>query len=88
MMIGLLYFSAGWCPPCQQMKPVFEELKEDFEGRVEFRKIDVDNEEGKAAKFKVLSIPTFVILKDGKEVDRKVGALSKEILKSWIAENL
>ena len=87
-MIELLDFYADWCPPCQQMKPVFEELEKEFEGKVNFRKIDVDKEVDEAAKFKVLSIPTFVILKDGKEVDRKVGALSKEVLKSWIADNL
>ncbi len=87
-MIELWDFYADWCPPCQQMKPVFEELEKDFEGKVGFRKIDVDKSPAEAAKFKVLSIPTFVILKDGKEVDRKVGAVGKEVLKSWIEENL
>ena len=88
MMIELLDFSAEWCPPCQQMKPVFEELKKEFEGKVEFKKIDIDKEGEKAAEFKVMSVPTFVIIKDGQEISRKIGALSKEILKSWIEENL
>lgn len=87
-MIELLDFYADWCPPCQQMKPVFEELEKEFEGRLGFKKIDVDSEGEEAAKFKVMSIPTFVILKDGKEVDRKVGAVNKEVFKSWIEENL
>lgn len=87
-MIELWDFYADWCPPCQQMKPVFEELEREFEGKVSFRKIDVDNEGEKAAKFKVLSIPTFVVLKDGKEVDRKVGALSREVIKDWINQYL
>jgi len=87
-VIELIDLYAEWCPPCQTMAPIFEELKKDFAGRVEFRKIDVDKEAEKAAKFKVLSVPTFVILKDGQEVSRKVGALSQEILQSWIEENL
>jgi len=87
-MIELWDFYAEWCPPCQQMKPVLEELEKEFTGRVAFRKVDVDNEPSEAAKFKVLSVPTFVILKDGEEVSRKVGALSQEILQSWIEENL
>lgn len=86
-MIELWDFSADWCPPCQQMKPVIEELEKEFEGRVEFKKIDVDKEEEEAAKFKVLSIPTFVILKNGREVDRKIGAVGKQVMKDWIEEN-
>jgi len=87
-MIELLDFSAEWCPPCKMIEPVFAELEKEFADRVEFRKIDIDKERGEAEKFKVMSIPTLVILKDGQEVDRKVGALSKEILKNWIEENL
>lgn len=87
-MIELLDFYAEWCPPCKTMGPIFEELKEEFAERVEFKKVDIDEEGEKAAEFKVMSIPTFVILKNGQEVSRKIGALSKEVLKSWIEENL
>lgn len=87
-MIELLDFYAEWCPPCKMMEPVFVELEKEFAGRVKFRKIDVDKEGEKAAKFKVMSIPTFVILKDGQEISRKIGALSREVLKNWIEENL
>jgi len=87
-MIELWDFYAEWCPPCQQMAPIFEELEKEFTGRVAFRKIDVDNEPSEAAKFKVLSVPTFVILKDGAEIERKVGAVGKEVLKVWIEKNL
>ncbi len=87
-MIELLDFSAEWCPPCKTMEPIFAELKKEFEGKVEFKKVNIDSEGDEAAKFKVMSIPTFVILKDGQEVDRKVGALSKEVFKNWIEENL
>jgi len=88
MMIELLYFSAAWCPPCKMMGPIFEELEKEFEGRVESKKIDIDKEGEKAAEFNVMSVPTFVIVKDGKESPRKVGAVSKGVLKSWIEENL
>ena len=87
-MIELLDFFAEWCPPCKTMGPIFEELEKEFEGRVGFKKIDIDKEGEKAAKFKVMSVPTFVIIKDGQEVGRKTGALSKEVLKSWVEENL
>lgn len=87
-MIELLDFYAQWCPPCKTMAPIFAELEKEFEGRTEFRKIDIDTGADEAEKFKVMSIPTFVILKDSQEVSRKVGALSKEVLKSWIEENL
>ena len=87
-MIELLDFSAEWCPPCKVMGPVFAELEKEFAGKVGFKKINVDKDQTQAAKFEVMSIPTFVILKDGQEVSRKVGALSKEVLKSWIEENL
>ncbi len=87
-MIELLDFSAEWCPPCKMMAPIFAELEKEFEGRVEFKKIDVDKDQAQAAKFGIMSIPTFVVLKDGQEVSRKIGALGKEVLKSWIEESL
>lgn len=83
-MIEFWDFYARWCPPCQEMKPVIEELEKEFAGQVEFKKIDVDKEMELAAKFKVLSVPTFVILKEGQEASRKVGALNKEVLRNWI----
>jgi len=87
-MIELWDFYAEWCPPCQTMAPIFGEMEKEFAGRVEFRKINIDKSPDEAAKFKILSIPTLVILKDGEEISRKVGALSKEILKDWIDQYL
>lgn len=70
------------CGPCQMMKPVLEELEKELEGKVEFVKINVDENGAEAAKYGVMGIPTFVVLKDGKEVGRKVGMISKaELLK-------
>ena len=74
---GLLYFSAFWCQPCQRMKPIIEELKN--EG-YNIQKIDVEDETLTAQYFEITSIPTFVLILEGKERERIVGAVSKEKL--------
>ncbi|MDD5415509.1 MAG: thioredoxin [Candidatus Daviesbacteria bacterium] len=76
-MIKLLDFWAPWCGPCQIMTPVIEELDKEFKGKVEIEKINVDENQSKASEYGVMSIPTYVVLKDGKEVGRKIGVTSK-----------
>ncbi len=83
-MIKLLDFYADWCGPCKLMIPVFEELEKEYKDKVEFKKINVDTNIPEAQKYGVMSIPTFVLVEDDKELDRKSGALPKEILKDWI----
>jgi thioredoxin len=83
-MVTLLDFYADWCGPCKMMAPVFSELEKEYNGKVEFKKVDVEAEGAMASQFQIESIPTFVILKDGKEVDRRRGATSKEVIKQWI----
>ncbi|MFA6981510.1 MAG: thioredoxin [Patescibacteria group bacterium] len=87
-MFQFLDFYADWCGPCQAMKPIFEEIEKDYEGKVEFKKVDVEVEGAMAQEFGVVSIPTFVVLKDGKEIARKMGAMPKEVLKQWLDSNL
>jgi thioredoxin len=87
-MITLIDFYADWCGPCKIMEPIFEEVKPEYEGKVEFKKVDVEEDTALSAQYGVMSIPTFVILKDDKEVARKLGAMPKEMLKGWIDENL
>lgn len=83
-MLQLIDFYADWCGPCKIMEPIFEELAKDYTGKVEFKRVDVEAEQEMSSKFGVQSIPTFVLLKEGKEVDRKIGAMPKEIVKKWL----
>ena len=87
-MITFIDFYADWCGPCKIMEPVFEEVKKDYEGKVEFKKIDVEEDIETSSQYGVLAIPTFVILKEGKEIDRKQGAMSKETLVGWLNSHL
>lgn len=75
-------FWAPWCGPCQMMGPVFEELAEEFKGKLQFTKVNVDDEIELASKFEVQGIPTLVVIKDKKEVERIVGFNPKATLKA------
>lgn len=75
--VKLLDFMANWCQPCHIMEPVLEELQKELAGKVEFQKVNVDENQDLASKYGVMSIPTLVIEKDGKEVGRKIGVTSK-----------
>lgn len=86
-MIKLLDFWAEWCGPCKFMEPVMEELEKDLAGRLHIEKINVDQNQGMAAKYGVMSIPTYVILRDDKEVERIIGATSKENLVKVISKH-
>ena len=86
-MVKLIDFFATWCGPCKMMEPVFTELKQELAGRVEFEKVDVDSDPVRAGQFRVMSVPTFVLEKDGREVARTVGYHAKEDLKTWIESN-
>lgn len=84
--VALVDFFAIWCGPCQAMKPVFDSVSIQ-ENEVKFISIDVDKFADIAAKYQVMSIPTFVIIKDGELVSQKSGAMSEDELKAWIEKN-
>ncbi|MBI2326085.1 thioredoxin [Candidatus Collierbacteria bacterium] len=69
----LVDFYADWCGPCRMAAPIIDELSETYKDKVSIGKVDVDVSTGTAAKYGVQSIPTVIMFKDGKEVDRKVG---------------
>jgi thioredoxin 2 len=73
----LLDLWAPWCGPCRMIAPVIEELAREMAGRVRVAKLNVDENPATAARFNVMSIPTLLILKDGREVERIVGAQPK-----------
>ncbi len=69
----LVDFYAEWCGPCKMAAPIVDELAEQYEGKVIIGKVDVDQAQQVAAEYGVMSIPTMIVFKDGKEVERKVG---------------
>ena len=76
----LLDLWAAWCGPCRMLAPTIEGLARELSGRVMAGKLDVDANQRTAARFGVQSIPTLLILKDGREVDRLVGLQSREAI--------
>lgn len=82
--VSVVDFYADWCGPCKMIAPIFEELSTELAAN--FIKINVDNSQDIAAKFQVASIPTLIILKDGKEVDRIVGFMPKPALEGKIKQ--
>jgi len=77
----LLDLWATWCPPCRQIAPIIDQLATELAGKVLVGKLDVDANRQTAARFNVQSIPTLLILQNGREVDRIVGLESKESIR-------
>ena len=81
-------FWAPWCGPCRMLSPVVDEIAGELEGKIVVAKCNVDENQDLAMKYGVMSIPTIVMLKDGSEVMRSVGAVPKPKLKGDIEANL
>lgn len=79
-MVKVLDFWAQWCGPCRLMSPVVEDLAKTYN----IEKVEVDENTELATQYNIKAIPTFVMLVDGKEVDRLTGAVSREKLEEWI----
>lgn len=77
----LVDFYADWCGPCKMMGPVVEKLAEEMAGQAKVGKLNVDDEGALAQQYRVVSIPTFLIFKNGEVVDTMVGAMSAAALK-------
>jgi|YelNatPaOPRAMG01_1025707.scaffolds.fasta_scaffold02171_7 thioredoxin 1 len=84
----LVDFYADWCMPCRMMAPVVEELAKELAGKVLVGKINVDENPATADRFQVFSIPTLVIIKSGREVDRIIGFIPKSQVEARIKRHL
>ena len=73
-------FWATWCGPCRQIAPAIAELAEEYDGKVKVGKVNVDDEPELASQFKIVSIPTIVVVKEGKISAKAVGYMTKERL--------
>lgn len=76
----LVDFFATWCGPCKMMSPVVEELAKEMEGKAKVYKVDTDEEQSLAIKYGIMSIPTFIVFKNGEPVGKAVGMRDKEEL--------
>ncbi|MBT3209603.1 MAG: thioredoxin [Bacteroidetes bacterium] len=76
----LVDFWAEWCGPCRMIAPIINELSEQYENEALMTKLDVDTSPETAAKYGIRNIPTILLFKDGKVVDKQVGAVPKSIL--------
>jgi len=80
--VVLVDFSAAWCGPCQMMAPVVEDIKKEYEknDKVEIIAIDIDENPEIAAKYSVMSVPTFLLIKKEEVLETVIGAVAKDIL--------
>ena len=84
--VVIVDFFATWCGPCRMMAGVLEQADKELSG-VKILKVDVDESEKLARRFGIMSIPTIVLFKDGKEVDSHIGLMSMDKLKNFIENN-
>jgi len=75
-------FWAPWCGPCKELGPIFEKVAPEFEGKLRFGKINVDDNPDVAGKFGIRGIPCLIVFNKGEEVDRLVGGMSEQDLRT------
>lgn len=86
--LTLVDFWAPWCGPCRIIAPVIEELAGQYEGRVKVGKVNVDDNPQTSGQFRVMSIPTMILFKDGQPVEGMVGAQPKRAFESLLDKHL
>jgi thioredoxin 1 len=86
--VVLMDFFATWCKPCKMQEPILDELREKFEGKVEFKKIDIDASPELRERYNITAVPTLVIEKDGARSKRYVGVTNAAVLERGLNEAL
>ena len=84
----LVDFWAEWCMPCRIMAPVMEELARDYEGKAVFAKVDLDENQEVASRYNIISIPHFIIFKNGSPAERIVGAVGRGPVEEALKKHL
>lgn len=88
--ITIVDYWAEWCHPCHQVAPHFKALSEDpkYAGKVKFAKVDTDNNPMVASQYSIISIPTFMVFKDGEAIAQQSGAMPKPMLEQFLDQAL
>ena len=84
----LVDFWAPWCGPCKMAEPVLEELSEEYKGKAEMVKVNVDENQESTQKYGIMSIPTTILFKEGKEIGRQIGFAGKDSFEELIKKGL
>jgi thioredoxin 1 len=77
-------FYAPWCGPCKMLAPMLEQLAGDFEGKIKFGKLNVDDAQGLATRYGITGVPTLAMFRGGEQVDSIVGLPAARALKAWL----
>ncbi|MCL2341605.1 MAG: thioredoxin [Firmicutes bacterium] len=80
----LVDFFATWCPPCKMLAPVVDKVAKEYENKLNFYKINVDNNIDIAKKYQIMSVPTLIVFRDGRPVKKASGVMSESELKNFI----
>lgn len=86
--VTVVDFWAQWCGPCRAISPIIEELADEFAGRVQVGKVDVDANQELAMQYSIRSIPTILIMKNGEVVEKHIGAITKPVLQTKIEKHM
>ena len=84
----LVDFWASWCAPCRTLAPIVDAVAAEYVGRVKIVKLNIDENPGTAAEYAVMSIPTLILFKEGKEIERLVGFISQRNLSDKIKSRI